>query len=101
MSTVTLTWTAPAPASPNPTDVTGIQIWDQFAPTGVPPVNTQIGSVAPTATTFTTAALAPGTHNFTAVAVYGEGPAAASNVVAETIVEVLAPVTNLVGVINS
>lgn len=99
-ATVTLNWTAPAPVAPNPTDITAIQIWDFATVAGLPPVNQQIGSVGPTLTTFTTAALAPGTHQFTAVAVYGEGSATPSNAVSEIIVTVLAPVTNLTGTVG-
>lgn len=100
--TVTLNWTAPAPVAPNPTDITAIQIWDATAPAGQPPINSQIGSVGPAVTTFTTATLTAGAHSFTAVAVYGEGSAAASNVVPLTIpaATVLVPVTNLTGTIN-
>lgn len=95
-SAATLKWTAPAPVSPNPTDIIAIQLWDLPPPqAGVPVPNVMIGSVAPTVTTFTTASLAPGTHTFTAVAVYGEGSAAPSNSAVLTVTVTLAPVTNL------
>ena len=99
-ATVTLNWIAPAPVAPNPTDLVAIQIWDFPPSTTSPSVNTMIGSVGPAVRTFTTTALVPGVHQFTAVAVYGECSAPPSNVVSQTIVVVLAPVTNLTGTIN-
>lgn len=101
MSTVTLNWSAPAPVAPNPTDVLNIQIWNQVSPDGGIPANVMIGTVAPSVTTFTTGTLAPGVHNFTAVAVYGEGSAVPSNPFTATVVVVLAPVTDLTGTVNS
>lgn len=98
---VTLNWTAPAPVSPNPTDITGVQIWDLPPPqAGVPVPSVMIGSVAPTVTTITTPSLAPGAHTFTAVAVYGEGSAAPSNTAVFSISVILAPVTNLTGTVH-
>jgi hypothetical protein len=101
-ASVTLNWTAAAPVAPNPTDITGYQIWD-LTSAGGPPLNAQIGSVGPTVTTFTTGTLTAGSsHQFTVVAVYGEGSAVPSNTFAATIpaTTTLAPATNLTGVIN-
>jgi hypothetical protein len=86
-----LNWTLPVPA----TGLQAIQIWDAPDIAGVPSPNTQIGSVGPTVTTFTTPQLQVGIHTFTAVAVYAAGSAAPSNAAVLTITLTLPPVTNL------
>jgi hypothetical protein len=102
-ATVTLNWTAAAPVAPNPTDVTGYQVWVLPPPVGTPPLssNTQLAQVAPNVTAFTTGTLAAGPYQFTVVAVYGEGSAAPSNTATATITTtVLAPATNLTATVN-
>lgn len=98
--TVTLNWTSPAPVAPNPVDLVSIQIWDQPIIPGLPAPNTMIGSVSPAVKTFKTGVLAAGVHQFTAVAVYGEGSAPPSNVVSLTVSVTLAPVTGLTGTVG-
>lgn len=72
------------------TGLQSIQIFDTAATSPGP-----IGSVGPTATTFSSGQLPSGTHTFTAVAVYAAGSAAPSNTAILTITTVLGPITNL------
>lgn len=95
---VNLNWVLPVPTSGNPTDIVAMEVWDQPIVTGFPSPNVKIASLGPTVKTFTsTGGLAPGVHQFTVVAVYGEGSAAPSNVLSLTIAATLAPATGLTG----
>lgn len=88
-----LNWTIPA--APAGQTLTAIQIYDQPTITGLPAPNSMIGSVGPTATTFTTAQLQAGTHAFTAVLVYGSSSGAPSNTATLTVTLILPSITNL------
>lgn len=106
MSTATLTWTNPTTridgSALAASDIASVNIFDQITNPNFPAPTIQIGSVGPGVNTFTTSALASGTHNFTVVVVDTQGNSSASSNVAVLSVGSAVPsaVTNLVATLN-
>lgn len=108
MSTATLTWTNPLTRTDGSTialtDTLSVGIFDSASQTPTIAIGTVTG--APGASgTFTTTALAVGTHNFTAVVTDSEGNSSAvSNVASVVVTGTLAPpaaISNLLATLNS
>jgi hypothetical protein len=101
-SSVTVAWTAAAPVSPNPTDITGYQVQQVATVAGQPPVTTTLTTVGPTVTTAKTGQLAAGTYQYLVTATYGEGSAqpASSPVVTISATVTLAPATNVTATVG-